>query len=602
MLFSVSDIENIENIEIIDFIMKKPVTLDKKTCFELNTIKNRKEIWEEVFLFVIALFLLFWNLGTRSLWSSEGRWAEITREMFIKKDFFHPTIAGIPYFDKPLLTYWAIAAFSAVTGRLDELIIRLPSAIAAFIAIACTVNLGKRLWSRKVGLLAGAFLLISYGLLNYARMASADTENLAAIMLAVTWYWIRRERPGFVSFIIFYLIIFIGSHMKGLTAFVIPVLVVLPDIIRQRKWRLLLLPSHLLAFTIGILVYLSPFIYSTLNQPESYQQNGLALVFQENIQRFFQPFDHTGPVYLYLYAVPLLILPWIPVFVGALITSIKNWKKLDYKTQWLTTAIALIFLFFTASGSRRDYYILPILPFCFLLTAVFIVDFSQEIVGKHRNRGLQIQKLVFIIIALLETTLAPLVVWFLINRKKWELPVMLGWSFFIIGILALAAGIFTDKIIRKTHYNKHLQIIFVSIIMATVEFGGLFAWQLNITGNLTGKRSFALQMKTIVESYSHERVAFYHRPDSKVLFYMKWNPPVNILFDENDIREFTERNEPGIIFSQNRYIKESEAKMLPIKSKFSEDCYTWESDLNKLKAWGISKDEIKTEMETNNAN
>ena len=110
--------------------------------------------------------------------------------MFIRGDFFHPTIGGMPYFDKPLMTYWAIAALSAVTGHLDELIIRLPSAIAAFIAIACTVYLGKKLWSRKVGLLAGAFLVTSYGILNYSRMASAETENLAAIMLAVTWYWI----------------------------------------------------------------------------------------------------------------------------------------------------------------------------------------------------------------------------------------------------------------------------------------------------------------------------------------------------------------------------------------------------------------------------
>ncbi len=48
----------------------------------------------------------------------------------------------------------------------------------------------------QVGRLAGGLLLTSYGLLMYSRVASAETENLAAIMLAVTWYWARRERPG----------------------------------------------------------------------------------------------------------------------------------------------------------------------------------------------------------------------------------------------------------------------------------------------------------------------------------------------------------------------------------------------------------------------
>ena len=55
--------------------------------------------------FILAVFLLLWGLGARTLWSSEGRWAEITREMFIRGDFFHPTIGGLPYFDKPLMTY-----------------------------------------------------------------------------------------------------------------------------------------------------------------------------------------------------------------------------------------------------------------------------------------------------------------------------------------------------------------------------------------------------------------------------------------------------------------------------------------------------------------
>ena len=390
--------------------------------------------------------------------------------------------------------------------------------------------------------------------------------------------------------------------MKGLTAFVIPVLVVMPDILRQKRWRWLFWPSHLIALTIGIVVYITPFLFAALSKPETYQENGLVFVFQENIKRFFQPFDHTGPVYLYLYAVPLLILPWIPIFLGALIISIKNWKKLDDKTKWLTTAIALIFVFFTASGSRRDYYILPILPFCMLLTAVFSVELSHQIVGKHRDGGLLLQKQVLFTVAILEAVLGPLAVWFLINKKNWELPALLGWSFFIIGIVALAAGILADKIINKSQYNKHLRIIGVSIIMASVIFGGFFAWQMNITGNLSGERAFALQMKPIVESYSHERVAFFPKTDSKVLFYMKWNPPANILIDENDLRKFIESDEPGIIISQSRYITESIAKMLPNKYKYSEYCYKWESDSKKLNAWEINKDETQAVMETNNAN
>jgi len=62
--------------------------------------------------------------------------------MFLTGDFFHPTIGGEPYFDKPLLTYWLIVGFSALTGALNEWVVRLPSAIFGLISIWATVVLG----------------------------------------------------------------------------------------------------------------------------------------------------------------------------------------------------------------------------------------------------------------------------------------------------------------------------------------------------------------------------------------------------------------------------------------------------------------------------
>jgi 4-amino-4-deoxy-L-arabinose transferase-like glycosyltransferase len=558
----------------------------------------RKEWSEGLLFFVAAFFLLFWGLGVHSLWGSEGRWAEIAREMLISGDFFHPTIGGEPYFDKPLLTYWVIAAFSTATGRLNELIIRLPSGFATIVTLVCTVYLGRRLWSRQAGWLAGGLLLTSYGLLMYSHVASAETENLAAVMLAVTWYWIRRDRPGFVTFLVFYLIMFFGSHIKGLTAFVVPVLAILPDLLWQRRWRWLLWPSHWLAFGIGVAIYFWPFVYAALSRPESYQQNGLALVFQENIVRYIHPFDHKGPIYLYLGAVPLLILPWVPILVGALVASIRSWKKLDGNTRWLLQAILIIFVFFTLSGSRRNYYILPILPFCMLLMAVFLVEFSREIVGRHRERGLLIQKQVLFVMAILEAVLGPLIVWILINKRGWELPSLLGWSCLIIGAATLMTGVLTNKVIGKTLRDGPLKTIWVSISMAVVLMGGFFAWQYNILEYNSTEQPFALQIKAVVESYPHERVAFYHRYGDKVLFYMKWDPPVTLLTDETAVRIFLDNNKPGVIISQNRHITETIASMLPSQPAYAETCYKWESPDRKYRVWLINQDNIQTETKT----
>jgi 4-amino-4-deoxy-L-arabinose transferase-like glycosyltransferase len=562
----------------------------------INFIK--KDRLPGLLLFAAAFILLFWALGHQNLWGAEGRWAEITREMFASGDFFHPTIGGRPYFDKPLLTYWVIAAFSVITGRLDEFVLRLPSALAAIITLACTVYLGRRLWSRKTGWLAGGLLLTSYGLLLYSHLATSEAENLAAIMLAVTWYWSCRDRPGFLKFLVFYLILFVGSQMKGLTAFVVPVLAILPDLLRQRRWRWLLRPSHWLAFGIGAAVYFTPYMFAALSRPESYQESGLILVFRENILRYFQPFDHKGPIYLYLGVVPLLALPWFPVFSGAIITSAKNWKKLDEKTRWLIQAIAIIFAFFTLSGSRRNSYILPILPLCMLLMAVFLMEFPKEIVGKHRERGLLLQKQILMIAAVLEAVLGPLIVWVLISKRNWELPSLLGWSCLIIGFATLLMGILTNKIIGKMLQDSQFKSICVSISMAVVLMGGFFAWQYNILGYNRTERLFALQIKPVVESYPHERVAFYHGYGDKMLFYMKLNPPVTLLTNENDLRAFLESGEPGIIISQNRYITGTLTSMLPAEPTYAETRYKWESPNRQYKAWLINQYNIHTEKKS----
>jgi len=562
--------------------------------------------WLEGLLLAGAVvFLLFWAIGQRSLWASEGRWAEITREMFTSGDFFHPTIGGEPYFDKPLLTYWLIAAFSAVSGRLDEFIIRLPSALAAFVTLVCTVYLGRRLWSRQAGWLAGGLLLTSYGLLMYSHVASAETENLAAVMLVVTWYWTRRDRPGFVTFLVFYLIMFVGSHTKGLTAFVVPVLAILPDLLRQGRWRCLLWPSHWLALGIGVAVYFSPFVYAALSRPEGYQQNGLALVFQENILRYIRPFDHKGPIYLYLGAVPLLTLPWAPILIGALVVSASSWRKLDGHTRWLIQAILIIFAFFTLSGSRRSYYILPIVPFCMLLMAVFLAELGQEVVRTHRERGLQIQKYVLIVVAVLELVLGPAAVWVLVSTRGWELPSLLGWSFLFVALAALLVGVVAYKVAAKVLQSGQLQTIWALILMAGVLQGGFFAWQYNILDSCRTERSFALQMKTVVESLPHERVAFVHRCEDRLLFYMEWDPPATLLTDENALRAFLESEEPGIVISQSRYITEKTASLLPSQPAYAEVRHTWESpDLcqKKLKAWLINADNSKITVESKEAN
>ncbi|MFA6716184.1 MAG: glycosyltransferase family 39 protein, partial [Victivallaceae bacterium] len=334
---------------------------------------------------LMAAFALFWGLGHYALWGSEDRWAEIVREMMLNKDFLHPAINGQVYFDKPLLSYWLIAAVAYLFDNLDEFIVRMPSALTALAAIFGTVYIGRKLFDRQTGLTSGWILLSSFGFLFWGRSAAADMENLAAIVLAVAWFLAREKKAGFFSYLLFYLICFLGAMTKGLPAVVVPLLVITPYLLMENRWKKHLKFSNFFAFFIGGLIYLLPFyLAAVMEMPAHYftpisNLSGLELVWQENILRIYDPLDHNDEYWFcYFYHVPRIIAPWIVFFIPAVVTVIMRWKKLEKNDKWLAWAIMLVFIIFSASSSRRWYYILPITPFCALMAARFLCTSFRE--------------------------------------------------------------------------------------------------------------------------------------------------------------------------------------------------------------------------------
>lgn len=526
------------------------VTTQKAIDMRLPTA--REELVPDILLFMAAFILLFWGLGARGLWGSEGRWAEVTREMFLTGDFFHPTIGGEPYFDKPLLTYWLIAAITATTGILNEWVARLPSAISGFLVIWATRDIGGRLWSPNIGRLAAWMLLTTYGFLFWSRTAAADMENVAAIVIAVAWYWSQRDNPDFKSFLVFYLILFLGALTKGLTAVVIPLVVILPDVLSEKRWRMLFKPSHWVALAVGLIIYLAPFSYASVTRPD-YHESGIGLVVRENIIRFFKPFDHKKPFYIYLYDLPLLLLPWAPVFIAATAGSARAWKSLDRKTRWLVEAIALIFLFFTLSGSRRSYYILPIFPFCALLVAVFLNSAQEGANEGLQYWGIRIQKIVmFVLVA--ANLLVPAALPIIKFKIGFAAPAMLYVACLTIGLSGLILGRLVYKSREAGKYLQGRPIVRTMIVIATLSIGGYFCWQQNILDSVRTERPFAIELKKELAQFAPDRIGIYPSEDAKLSYYLDTAQPLRILKHPEALQQFLADEKPGILIMQRRHM------------------------------------------------
>ena len=324
------------------------------------------------YLLLAAVILLFTLLGSREIWTQEHRWADIVSGMFYRHDFFHPYLGQATYYDKPLLSYWLIALLSSLTGTLSTWVLRLPSALSGVLALWAIFRLGTQIKNRQLGLLAAWMLLTTYFFVFWARTSSADMLNMAGSLFAVSWYFDKKQQASGMDYAVFFMILALTSLCKGLVGAMVPLLAVFVDIVLQRSWRRHLRWPLLFAVIPALTVYLLPFWLSSHFGGEQYGESGLYLVYKENVLRYFKPFDHRGPLYTYFVFLPIYTLPWAFFLVPALLALRSRWTSLSLNVRWLIWSLLVIFLFFTVSGSRRSYYVLPLVPFAILLTAEWI--------------------------------------------------------------------------------------------------------------------------------------------------------------------------------------------------------------------------------------
>lgn len=351
-------------------------------------IQTKSERGPLLLLLAATALLLLLGLGNRELWGAETRWANIALQMLQSGDYFDPYLKGSPYYDKPLLSYWLITATSWFTGGLGHWSLRLSSVISAWFSVWLVYLLGEQLFRKGTGLIAGWMLATTFYFVFWARVATADILTVCGVLAAVWWYWRGPDDSRFWRYVVFFGLLSLTSLFKGLIGFILPGLVLLPHLLSEHRWKRHLNLRLLAALVIAGAFYMTPFVLSHFYGAPTYEQSGLGLVLRENVVRFFQPFDQFGPIYTYLIYLPVYTLPWAPCWLIALWVAARNWKHIEPDTRWLIQGLALLMLFFTASGSRRSYYVLPLVPFAQLLGAWWVTRRLAE--RNSEGHGLKI--------------------------------------------------------------------------------------------------------------------------------------------------------------------------------------------------------------------
>jgi len=118
----------------------------------------------------------------------EARYMQATKQMVETGNYADIRFQDEPRTKKPIGVYWlqaaAVKTFGAdtLTGTWPY---RLPSALAAWIAVLATCNLGRRLFDPMTGLIAGGMLATTLVVITEAHLAKTDAPLLAAVTLAM---------------------------------------------------------------------------------------------------------------------------------------------------------------------------------------------------------------------------------------------------------------------------------------------------------------------------------------------------------------------------------------------------------------------------------
>src|SRR5256712_5417841 len=191
-------------------------------------------------LLALSLLLFFVKLGMPFLDPDGGLYATIAHEMLSRGDWVIPHINGLPYLEKPPLYFWLTALTFQLFG-LSEWATRLWSALAALGTVLLTWRIGRRLYGRRAGLLAGLVIATVVGNALYVRKASTDQLFVFCLTLAMYGFLRDAERAdrGRARFLLFYLGAALAVLAKGFIGVVFPVLIVGLGmaVVRRLSWR-----------------------------------------------------------------------------------------------------------------------------------------------------------------------------------------------------------------------------------------------------------------------------------------------------------------------------------------------------------------------------
>lgn len=435
----------------------------------IKFINEHKEFCTITGLLILFYFIFFHNIGNYALMDTdETRYVSMARDMFNTKDFMTLYLNGEYFFEKPPLYFWGECLFFGLFGKVNEFSARFPVALYGTLTSFLIYFTGRKIVSRKFGVLSALILATSLEFIILAKFAILDIVVATMIAFSICFGFLTffvEERNKKYFWWLFYIFSALAVMAKGIPGFVVPFGTMFFASIAAKKFKEIFRPVFILPGILLFLLIVLPWhiLMFNIHNPLFYNE----YIIKHHIDRFFNSAQVGREQPFWFYFVTMLwgLFPWIGSFLSALFVKIKSIKiymfeALDNEQKLVyLNGIALLFtlLFFSASSTKLITYILPA-----YIPAAFIGGY----IWNHYDKKYNISVYILGGILIIASIAAIFTKWYLpeqlyidILNAKWLCISLLG----ISGILSI--------IFAKKENSKGIFAVYVGFMLLLSAFG-----------------------------------------------------------------------------------------------------------------------------------
>ena len=339
--------------------------------------------WLAVFAIALAIYLP----GSSAPFSNtaESQEALVAWEMIQGGDWILPRVNGELIPSKPPFYHWIVAAFSTLTGDIDELTARLPSIVAAAACVTLVYGIGAQRWRPLTGIIAAVVLATSPEWAKWATTARTDAtfSFLLTASLLLGERWLRKG--DLRTLLALAAVTGAATLAKGFAAAGLVALVLAVGIWRRGEWqRLHPLPLLSAAAVFGAIAG-SWYAAALAREGSAFFHKQIVL---ENVLRFL-PNEEGGPSrhHSWLFYVPMIftgMLPWSLALPSALRRAHRERFTVEAFPAYLLIWITVVFSVCTMASGKRTNYVLPLYP-----AAALLVGRQLAVLLERSNDGRQ---------------------------------------------------------------------------------------------------------------------------------------------------------------------------------------------------------------------